>query len=68
MPFVASIKEIAAKTSAEQALALTSPFDERQVLTDHLLYLADTLEVSFDVLNKFLEVNFSQFCDQDQVF
>ena len=45
MPFVATVKETASRTSAEQALALTSPFDEMKVLTDNASYFADTLEV-----------------------
>nr|CAB3263393.1 leucine--tRNA ligase, cytoplasmic [Phallusia mammillata] len=45
MPFVATIKELAAEHNVERALALTSPFDERSVLADHATYLADTLEL-----------------------
>ena len=46
MPFVALVKETASRTSVEQALALTTPFDEWKVLNDNLTYFAETLEVS----------------------
>jgi len=46
MPFVATVKETASKTSTDHALALTSPFDECEVLTDNRTYLSETLEVN----------------------
>ncbi|XP_078481637.1 leucine--tRNA ligase, cytoplasmic [Ciona intestinalis] len=45
MPFVASVKELVNRNGVEQALALTSAFDELKVLSDNIVYLADTLEL-----------------------
>ena len=56
MPFVATVKETASRTSSDQALALTSPFDEWKVLTDNSTYLAETLEVMvFVAVSKYSE-------------
>jgi len=48
MPLVATVKQVAAENGADRALALTSPFDEREVLSNNASYLADTLDVTSD--------------------
>lgn len=45
MPFVASIKESMSNIGAERALALTSSFDEEQVLMTNIVYLTKSLEM-----------------------
>uniref|UniRef100_H2ZCU0 leucine--tRNA ligase n=1 Tax=Ciona savignyi TaxID=51511 RepID=H2ZCU0_CIOSA len=45
MPFVASVKELVIRNGVDQALALTSAFDEKTVLSNNTVYLADTLEL-----------------------